>query len=201
MSARQCGQPSAERRECLDRHSRLKRTPILSSEEDFTVSTLGPTSVGTSYGITQAVVQTRGVGFVAAVPSVGCVSGDLPASASQAPVAAGPGVTTAIDEISQEAALVDGAIAMPARPLAEIIWQLRASVNAGRGAVRASRAQPVTRDGTQPAPSGGTTPDDLPNKAATAGGIKVAARAYSAVQTLGLRRTPVRSVDVYTGKK
>jgi hypothetical protein len=165
------------------------------------VSTLGPTSVGTNYGITPAVMQTRGAGFVAAVPSVGDGSGDLPASIGQTPVAAGPGVTTAIDEISQEAALVDGAIAMPARPLAEIIWQLRASVNAGRSAARTSRTQPVTRDGTQPAPPGSRTPDDLPKQAASPGAIRVAARAYSAVQTLGSRRSPVRSVDVYTGKK
>jgi len=168
------------------------------------VSTLSPTSVGTNYGTTSAVVQTRGVGFVAAVPSDG-VTGDLPASVSQAPAAALPGVTTAIDEISQEAALVDGAISMPARPLAEIIWQLRASVNAGRGAVRASRAQPPTSDGKEAAPPGGTIGgpplDGVPKQALSPGAIKVAARAYSAAQTLPMRRTPARSVDVYTGKK
>jgi hypothetical protein len=172
--------------------------PILSSEEELPVSTLGPTSVGTNYGITPAVVQTRGM-TLGSVSSVGGVSGDLPAPSSEPPVAAGPGVTTAIDEISQEAALVDGAIAMPARPLAEIIWHLRASVNAERGSVRASRTQSVAGD--RPADEVPGNSDVIPHRTATPGAIRVAARAYSAVQLLGERRTPVRSVDVYTGKK
>ncbi|MEO7086676.1 MAG: hypothetical protein ABI442_18275, partial [Gemmatimonadaceae bacterium] len=107
-----------------------------------------------------------------------------------------PGIATAQDEISQEAALVDGAISMPARPLAEIIWQLRAAVNEGRGSIRASRSQPIARDAAQ-----GGSHDDARAKTPSPGEIKVAARAYSDAQTIGSRRTPVRSVDIYHGTK
>ena len=160
------------------------------------MSTLGPTSVGTVYGIAPAVFSTRGVGLVGPVPSVGGVSGDSPAPVSQAPIAASAtGVATTIDEISQEAALVDGAIAMPARPLAEIIWHLRAAVNAGRGSVRTSRAQVVSGDIATGEPH-----DDTPKKPAARTNT-VAARAYAVFQAVGERRTPARSVDVSTGKK
>jgi len=162
------------------------------------VSTFGPTSVGTNYSGTPAVTQTRGVGL-GQVSSVGNGSGDLPAFASQTPVPTGPGVTTAIDEITQEAALVDGAISMPARPLAEIIWQLRASVNAGRGSVRASRSQTAARDATSAAPPDGN-PKPAPQHPSPEE-IRGAARAYNAVQMLGSGRTTGRSVDIYTGKK
>jgi hypothetical protein len=129
------------------------------------------------------------------------VSGDLPASVSQTPVATLPGVSTAIDEISQDAALVDGAISMPARPLAEIIWHLRATVNDERTSVRASRSQSVAQGTKNSSPPGSTTMGDPRRQAPTPGEMRVAARAYTAAQKLGARRTPGRSVDVYTGKK